>query len=74
MHIDSVAELCETFHTASGTAPEFIIRCTVNLEIACSHRLEVGSHTCFGVLRGEDRVVICLLIEVHVLAVAGNFE
>ena len=71
MHIDRIAELRHTFHTASRAAPEAVIRGAVNLEVTGSHRLEVGRHTGFRILRGQDRVVIGLLIEVHIFLIAG---
>ena len=50
VHIYGVAQLCEALHAASRTAPELVPACAVYLEKSRSHRLEVGCHTCFGVL------------------------
>ncbi len=67
-------QLCEALHAASRTAPELVPACAVDLEKSSSHRLEVGGHTCLGVLGGEYGVVVGILIEVHILAVVGYLE
>ncbi len=70
MHINGIAELCKALHSASCTAPEVVECRAVDLEIACCHRLKICSHTCFGILRGEYRIVVRSLVEIHIFAVA----